>query len=588
MSAFAARLTRSPALRASLAFFFAVLLLLPSLSLVHLPRALASQSALARIEVTLSATAELPDETQPPGSLLIQIVLANRGDADVGPLILSTPVPEGVSLLDSWLMEPGQVPADLDGDGLVWKIPALEGGETLGPFTYRLAPEEDQDGATIFRDAWIEPRISTPDEDEVEVVVHPMRLNGLWGERGLRRTILPTGLTVFTVQRPDSPTVSLRVAVRAGSRDEDDTTSGGSHWLEHGHFLGTVRRPGGRIDVEAAAEGAHSNASTGWEATDYWYLVPANRFNQVLDLLADQIINSTFRQEAFERERPVVFEELKMRDDRPTTRAFDEFINLVFQVSPLRRHPAGTIESVQSIPISTILAYRDRHYVTGNMAIAASGRIEHDAAVAAIEEAFVDLPQGPRWDRPAVAEPAQAARRVLEVGSGTRSAEIRLGWPTPGDDSDDSVALYILDDILGDTGRRLAEEIRDRRALATSAGSAYQPFADAGFFMLGASTRPELVDQVIDLLLAEIRRARDGGITSDDVQMSLRALAGRRALQQETNQAQTGRAQVEVSGVLDSFDEYLARLKRVTPADIQRVAQTYLDPNNFTLVIVRS
>jgi zinc protease len=444
----------------------------------------------------------------------------------------------------------------------------------------------DRDGALIFRGASVEPTVLSP--DPVEPVTYPLRLNGLWGERGLRRTILPTGLTVFTVQRPDSRTVSMRMAVRAGSRDEDDVTSGGSHWLEHGHFLGTVRRSAGRIDDEAAGAGAHSNASTGWEATDYWYQVPLNRFDQGLDLLSDQMLNSTFPQEEFDRERPVVYEELKMRADTPSIRAFDEFINTVFQVSPLRRHPSGTIESVQSIPIPTILAYRAQHYTAENMAIALSGGIRHDAAVAAVASAFADLPQGPRWERPAVAEPVETTRRTVEVGSGNRAAEIRLGWPAPGDESDDSAAFYLLDDILGDTGRRLTEEIRDRRALATSVGSGYLDFADAGALMLNATTRPDLVDEVVELLLAEIRRVRDGSVTDEDVRVSLRALAGRRALEQETNNAQTGRAALEVSGVLDSYDEYLARLSRVTAADIQRVAQTYLDPQNFTLVIVRS
>ncbi len=588
MSALATRLFRSSALRTSIAFVFASLLLLPALGLAHFPQALASQTSPARLEVTLSATSEMSDESQPPGSLLIQMSLANRGDSDLGPLVLSAPLPDHAALLDSWLMEEGQLPGDFNDVDLTWRIPGLEAGEQLGPFAFRLTPQEDQDGATIFRESAILPSITVPDDVEIEVVMHSLQLNGLWGERGLRRTVLPTGLTVFTVQRPDSSTVSLRVAVRAGSRDEDEVTSGGSHWLEHGHFLGTPRRPGGRIDDEAAGAGAHSNASTGWEATDYWYLVPANGFAQALDLLADQMLNSTFDEEAFDRERPVVFEELKMRSDTPTVRAFDEFINTVFQVSPLRRHPAGTIESVGAIPIPTILTYRDQHYTTGNTTIAVSGRIEHDAAVAAIETAFASLPEGPRWERPAVAEPVQEAPRVVEVGSGTRTAQIQLGWPTPGDDSPDSAAIFVLDDILGDTGRRLTEEIRDRRALATSVGSGYLVFSDAGALMLSASTRPELVDQVIDLLLAEVRHVRDGGVSDEDIQVSLRALAGRRALQEETNHAQTGRADVEVSGILDSFDEYLARLKPVTPADIQRVAQTYLDPENFTLIIVRS
>ena len=584
MSALAAHIPRSPALRA-VVFLLAFLSLLPSLGL--LPAAFASQDATPpRIELTLSATAELPDESQPPGSLLIGITLENKADFDLGSLVLTAPVPDGAAALSSWLVEPGRLPGEAREGQIHWTIAGLEAGERLGPFAYRLAPAPGQDGAVIFRSSAVQPHLvaSYP----ADVVAHPLRLNGLWGERGLRRTVLPTGLTVFTVQRPESRTVSLRVAVRAGSRDEDDATSGGSHWLEHGHFLGTTRRSSGRIDDEAAGSGAHSNAATGWEHTDYWYLIPANRFPQALDLLADQLINSTFEEEAFDRERPVVFEELKMRADTPGIRAFDEFINLVFQTSPLRRHPGGTIESVESIPIATILAYRDQHYTTENIAIAVSGGIQHDTAVESITAAFAGLPVGPRWERPPVAEPIQTAPRVLEVGSGSRTAEIRLGWPTPGDDNEDSAALYLLDDILGETGRRLTEEIRDRRAFATSVGSNYFVFSDAGTLTLNATTRPDLVEQVVELMLAEIRRVRDGGVTEDDLRVSLRALAGRRALEQETNQAQSGRAIVEVSGILDSFDEYLARLRRVTAADLQRVAQTYLDPQNFTLVVVRS
>ena len=234
-----------------------------------------------------------------------------------------------------------QLPADLDqtsGD-LVWNIPMLEAGERLGPFAYRVTPAPGQDGAVIFRGVSVEPTLSTP--DDVEVVSYPLRLNGLWGERGLRRTILPTGLTVFTVQRPDSETVSMRVGVRAGSRDEDEVTSGGSHWLEHGHFLGTTHRSAARIDEEAAGAGAHSNASTGWEATDFWYVVPLNRFAQALDLLSDQMVNSNFPQQEFDREKPVVFEELKMRDDTPSTRRADVKTARNYLVAALDEIAAG-------------------------------------------------------------------------------------------------------------------------------------------------------------------------------------------------------------------------------------------------------
>jgi predicted Zn-dependent peptidase len=382
--------------------------------------------------------------------------------------------------------------------------------------------------------------------------------------------------------------VALRLAVRAGSRDEEDSTSGGSHWLEHAYFLGTTARPSAQaIDNAISVVGGVTNASTFFEHTDYWILVPAEHFSLALEVLADQLLNSTFLPEAFERERRVVFEELKARHDSAGTRAFDEFMRLVFRASPLRRDAGGTIESVQAIPIPVILAHRDRLYRTGNMAVAAVGPLRHVDAVEQIEKALAGLPRGPRHERPEVPEPVQREMRRLDLGDGTRLAEVRFGWPAPGDVSPDAAPMSILEEILGATGRRLTEEIRDRRALATSIGPSYFVFHDAGALTIGASTQPQNVDEVVRLALDEVRRLRDGAVTAEDIANSLRALAGRRALSGELNQNQATRAIAEVSGTLDSFEEYLARVAPVTPADVQRVARTYLDPDAFTLVQVR-
>jgi predicted Zn-dependent peptidase len=392
-------------------------------------------------------------------------------------------------------------------------------------------------------------------------------------------------LTLLTRERPDSPTVAIRLAAAAGSRDETATTRGGSHWLEHAHFLGTAKRAS--LDVELDSVGGQSNASTGWEWTDYWYLVPAEDFDLALDLLSDQMLNSTFPQEAFDRERFVVAEELKRRDDDPQIRAFDEFINSVFTVSPLRQHPSGTIESVQSIPIQTILAYKAQRYVSGNMAIAVSGNIRHDETVAKIAQAFASVPRGPRLVRPAAPEPPETQPRRRLVGDGDTLAEIRLGWPAPGSEDPDAPAMTVLDDILGTTGRRLTEEIRDRRALATSADSDYFDFSDAGALMLSATTQPASSDQVISLILEQVQGLRGGNVTEADVQASLREIGGRQAISDESNLQQTGRARTEVSVPLESWEEYMTRLRTVTAADVQRVANKYLDPQNYTLVIVR-
>jgi predicted Zn-dependent peptidase len=540
--------------------------------------------------ITSSVTAD--DLESPPaggGGLVVRMTLSNAGETDLSGIRLRVPIPPGAEVAQSWLGQPGRGPGAHDADALIWSGLTVRAGEQVGPIAYRLVPSESSDGAVIFRQATVRPEATWASPESGTAQAQSLKLNGLWGDRELRRTVLPTGLTVFTRERPDTPSVALRLAVRAGSRDEDEVTSGGSHWLEHAYFLGTERRPTNQALFGAIASvGGQSNASTGWEATDYWHLVPSDQFDLALDVLSDMILNSTFLAEAFDRERRVVFEELKLRNDRPDIRVFDEFINLVFRVSPLRRHPAGTIESVQSIPIATILAYKDQHYVASNMAIAASGNLSHDEAVGRIERAFAGLPIGSYNERPRVSEPVQTTPRVKHVGDGTRVAEILIGWPAPGDDVPESAAMFVLQDILGATGRRLSQEIRDRRALATAVEPEYMLFYDAGAMAVSATTQPDRVDEVIGRILEQIRRLRDGEVTDDDVQTSLRAIAGRRALSEESNQGQTGRAVVEVSGWLDSFDEYVARLRQVSAADVQAVAQKYLDLANYTLVVVRS
>jgi predicted Zn-dependent peptidase len=545
---------------------------------------------MAGLLVTAAATAG-PVEGG-AGELLVELSLTNAAGNDLQGIELRSQVPAATRVSESWQGGRDRNPAAVSGRGdapqmVRWSGIAIRQGERLAPFTFRVTPRPDADGATAFRDAVLQPSVGGA-PGNVAVVLPQLPLLGLWGENRLRRTVLPSGLTVLTRERPDTDTVALRLAVRAGSRDEDDTTSGGSHWLEHAYFLGTETRPSPQaIDNAVSAVGGATNASTSWEFTDYWKLVPAESFELALDVLADQLLHSTFRAEAFERERRVVFEELKQRNDAAGTRAFDEFIQAAFRDSPLRRHPGGTVESVETIPIPVILAHRDRLYRTGNMAIAAIGRLTHTEAVARIEAALAGLPRGPRSERPPAPEQVQREPRRIASGDGQSLAEVRLGWPTPGDLDADAAPLYILEDILGATGRRLTEEIRDRRALATSVSPAYLAFSDGGALMIAASTQPDRVDEVVRLAVGEVQRLRDGAVSAEDVAASLRAVAGRRSISDELNQDQATRASAEVSGTIESFDEYLARLRRVRPADVQRVARTYLDPASFTLVVVR-
>jgi predicted Zn-dependent peptidase len=224
--------------------------------------------------------------------------------------------------------------------------------------------------------------------------------------------------------------------------------------------------------------------------------------------------------------------------------------------------------------------------VTAGVAIAVSGKLSHDEAIVKIAKAFAGLPVGPRFARPAVPEPIEREPRTFEGGDGTGPVTVRLGWSAPGADSPDWPAMVIVSDILGSIGQRLAETVRIHHAVATGIDASYLDFSDAGALMLGATVPPDQKDSVLDLLLTEIGRLRGGDLSDADVAEAIRATAGQRAVDAELNLRQTNRALEEEAGVLESYDEMLARLQGVTPAEVQRIAQTYLDPVNYSLVLL--
>ena len=568
----------------------------------------------ASAQVMLSATVENADPTvsSAPQDLLVQVTIDNGSGPALAGISVQSPIPAYTRVVDSWTGSFGQGPATILGGQVVWDGLSLASGARLGPFAYRIVPSDGADGGTIFVHAHIVPSITwagAAPQCFIPAVIFqswsgapfpPMTmschsgapipillLNGLWGEDGLRRTVLQSGLTIFTQERTDTPTVAIRLAARAGSRDEDDTTCGGSHWLEHAHFLGTSTRPDNQaVGAAISRVGGAFNAQTSWEATSFWDLVPADKFSLAVDVLSDQMLNSTFAPDAFEREKQVIIQEIKLRSDTPSTHAFDDMMDLIFQTSPLRRSPAATI-CLLTLPISTILAYRAQHYVTGGIAIAASGNLKHDDAVAMIARAFAPLPNGPRFPRTAVPEPVETDLRVNRDGSGTGPTTLRIGWPVSGVNSADWAPMVILSDILGETGSRLAQTVRGHLVFGTSVGADYYDFSDAGSLMLTASTDPSHADAVSALFLSEIQRLRAGDISDDDVRTAVHATAGQRALDSELNLNQTERAVEEVSDTLQSYDEVLARLQAVTPAEVQRVALTYLDPNAFSLVVLQ-
>lgn len=518
------------------------------------------------------------------GSGVVAAMVRNNGDTALGNFEIRLTVPPAAEYIESWAGSQGSYPGKFNGSDVGWINSGVPAKGWQGPFAYRfrLSPAATAPVATA-RAGWQGTSFG-------QITSGQLSLKGIVGETGLRRTLLPNGLTVLTKERPDTETAAVAVSVRAGSRDEDDITAGGSHWLEHAHFLGTEKRPSaGDIDDAVQSVGGQMNASTGWETTNYFIVGPADRVDTALDVLSDILINSVFPRAAFDQERRVVIQELNLRANSPNILGFDLFASNLFKVHPARRLIGGTIQSVRDIPIETILAYRRQRYVAGNMTVAIVGRIGHDDAVNRAETAFARLMPGERRDRLEVVEPQPTAPTIIRAGREGVQASLNLGALAPSAVSPDSPAMEVIEAILGTSGRRLASEISDRRGLAANANFGYDALSDIGYWRVTVPTRGESVDEVQRVVLQELRRIKEEPVNQAEVDAAVRRIIGSERFSEESSLQQAlGIAEGDALGILESRAEREAKLKAVTVADVQRVAAKYLDTDNYTLVVVTS
>jgi zinc protease len=175
---------------------------------------------------------------------------------------------------------------------------------------------------------------------------------------------------------------------------------------------------------------------------------------------------------------------------------------------------------------------------------------------------------------------------VARAAAGQAQAQFRLGFAAPSLQSDDRYPMTVLDAVMGGQSGRLFNAVRNERGLAYVAGSAYLTYTDAGSWFALAGVEPGNLEAALEVVEDEVQRLRDEPISDREVSDRIGLLVGQRILQGEGNGARAGQlAREEVIGE-DSTDQFVARVRQVTAADIQRVAQQYLDIDRSVLVVV--
>src|ERR1017187_114477 len=207
---------------------------------------------------------------------------------------------------------------------------------------------------------------------------------------GVSRTILPGGLRVVTEFLPAVRSVALGIWVGVGSRDEDETHAGATHYLEHLLFKGTGKRTALDISAEMDAVGGELNAFTAKEYTCYYARVLDADLPLAIDVLSDMVTGSLLDPKEVQAERAVILEEIAMNDDDPSDTAHEAFSAQLFGDTPHGRPILGTVDSINAITREQIAEHYVARYTPDNLVVAAAGRVDHDQVVELTGQYFAD------------------------------------------------------------------------------------------------------------------------------------------------------------------------------------------------------
>lgn len=403
------------------------------------------------------------------------------------------------------------------------------------------------------------------------------------------KDILSNGVRVVTEYLPDVYSVTAALWAGTGSAYETAAEGGLSHVVEHMLFKGTKKRDYQQIAQLLEDVGGQMNAFTSREYTCYYTRSLAEDFELCLDVLADMYLDSQFPAAEWAKEKGVILEEINMYEDTP-----DDLVGELFNQTLLPAHPyglpvIGTVDSVSSFSRDDIDAYCRSHYAPEHTVLVVAGNVPREEVLRRAEQylAAGSFKSG-GWQKPQLSAPVYGAGKIFKRKD-IEQVHITLGVPGLAGDDPQIYTLNLLNSILGGgVTSRLFQEVREKRGLTYSVYSSVAAQGFGGSFSAYASTGPKRVDELIRVLGCEMARIAAYGVTEQELK---RAQAQFKAgllmgLESSANvMVRLGRTET-VYGRLQTVEEQVEQISRVSAAAVQKLAEELIKPEKLALAIV--
>lgn len=405
---------------------------------------------------------------------------------------------------------------------------------------------------------------------------------------------LPNGLTIIAEQMPVAA-VNLNLWVNIGSAVELDAINGMAHFLEHIVFKGTERLASGEFERRIEERGAVTNAATSQDYTHYYITTAPKDFAELAPLQIDVVCNPSIPDDAFERERLVVLEEIRRSQDNPRRRIYRRTMETAFDVLPYRRPVLGPEAVISQVTPQQMRDFHHTWYQPSSITAVAVGNLPVEELIEIIAEQFSRNSQKSKINNQQLTvsqEPVftEIVRREFTDES-VQQARLIILWRVPGlMELDETYSLDVLAGILGH-GRtsRLVHDLREERGLVSSVAVSNINNRLQGIFSISAKCEVDDLAAVEAAIAQHLYIIQTELVKESEIDRVRRRVANRFIFGNETPSERSGLYGYYQSliGDLEAAFNYPQYIQAQNTNNLIQAAQKYIDPNAYGVVVIK-
>ncbi len=402
---------------------------------------------------------------------------------------------------------------------------------------------------------------------------------------------LGNGLRLATVSMPHMASVAMGFWTDVGSRHERLEEHGMAHFVEHLLFKGTPTRNAEDISRQIEGIGASIDGFTVEDHTCYHTRAPADRFEQLIDVMADFYQNPVFDPKEIESERKVIREEIAMVKDLPSQYVEDLISEAAWgEDHPLGRSITGTVESINQFTRDDVFSFFNRAYTARHTVISVAGKIDHDKVATAVQERMKSLRPGTEISFESAPSKKQFGHVFGEIPS-REQAHVALAFRSADRYDPARYAQKILNVILGENmSSRLFQVIREQKGLCYEIQSDGVAFSDAGLMQIYLALDPDNLEETLRSISGIVKNLCEKPVSESELEQAKSYISGQSRISLES----TGSQMMWAGECLLTFDDWidpervLEKLNAVTVEDIREAARAIFQSGTLSTALAGS